>query len=130
MGRELAHQRITNSITKSTSYTYNFDGSLATLTYPSGRIITYTTDSAGRLSVAKDVANSVNYVTGTCANGVASNGACYAPIGALARPERSRRASCRRLSPALLSRRDYLLREKQRNGGRRERRATGRLKSV
>jgi RHS repeat-associated protein len=84
MGRELAHQRITNAITKSASYSYNFDGSLATLTYPSGRIITYTTDSAGRPSVAKDVANSVNYVTGTCANGVASNGVCYAPIGALA----------------------------------------------
>jgi uncharacterized protein RhaS with RHS repeats len=83
MGRELAHQRVTNSITKSTSYTYNFDGSLATLTYPSGRVITYTTDSAGRPSVAKDVANSVNYVTGTCANGIASNGTCYAPQGAV-----------------------------------------------
>jgi RHS repeat-associated protein len=84
MGRELAHQRVTNSITKSTSYTYNLDGSLATLTYPSGRTITYTPDSAGRPSVAKDVANSVNYVTGTCANGAAGNGACYAPSGALA----------------------------------------------
>jgi YD repeat-containing protein len=37
MGRELSEQRTTSGITKSTSYTYNPDGSMATLTYPTGR---------------------------------------------------------------------------------------------
>jgi RHS repeat-associated protein len=81
MGRALAAQRITNSITKSFNYTYNYDGSIATLAYPSGRMVTYTVDNAGRPSTAMDVANSINYVTGGC--GVSSGGACYAPQGAL-----------------------------------------------
>ena len=83
MGRELAEQRITNSITKNTGYTYNLDGSLATLVYPSGRTITYTTDSTQRPSEAQDVANGINYAMGSCANGANSNGTCYAPQGAL-----------------------------------------------
>ena len=82
MGRELAEQRITNSITKNTGYTYNLDGSLATLIYPSGRTITYTTDSTERPSEAQDVANGINYAMGSCPNGANSNGTCYAPQGA------------------------------------------------
>ena len=85
MGREWGEQRTTNSITKTTGYTYNFDGSLATLTYPSGLTITYTADSAERPSEAQDLTNSVNYVQGTCANGVGSSGVCYAPQGAVAK---------------------------------------------
>jgi YD repeat-containing protein len=74
MGRELTHQRVTNAITKNTSYTYNLDGSLATLVYPSGRTITYAYDAAARPVSALDTANSINYATaGT-----------YAPQGALA----------------------------------------------
>jgi len=83
MGRELAEQRITNSITKSTSYSYNLDGTLATLTYPSGRVITYTTDAVERPSEAVDVTNSVNYATGICSNRTNSNGVCYASQGAV-----------------------------------------------
>ncbi|HXX19881.1 MAG TPA: RHS repeat-associated core domain-containing protein [Candidatus Acidoferrum sp.] len=86
MGRELVEQRVTNSITKTTNYTYDLAGDLATLSYPSGRMITYTYDSAGRPSDAQDVANSVNYVVGACQNGASniSTGACYAPQGAIA----------------------------------------------
>jgi len=74
MGREWAEQRTTNSITKSTSYTYNLDGSLATLTYPSGRTITQAYSGGARPVSAIDSANSINYATlGT-----------YAPQGALA----------------------------------------------
>jgi RHS repeat-associated protein len=74
MGREWAEQRTTNSITKSTTYTYNLDGSLATLTYPSGRVIAYAYSGAARPVSAIDSANSINYATlGT-----------YAPQGALA----------------------------------------------
>lgn len=85
MGRELLEQRTTNSITKSTTYTYDLAGDLATLTYPSGRTITYTYDSAGRPSDAVDTANSINYAVGSCSNGATSptTGACYAPQGAL-----------------------------------------------
>ena len=41
-------------VSKSTSYSYNLDGSVKTLTYPSGRVVTYTPDSAGRLVSAVD----------------------------------------------------------------------------
>ncbi len=59
------------SVPKTLSYTYNLDGSLATLTYPSGRTITYAPSPIGRALSAKDVANSINYVTS----------ATYAPQG-------------------------------------------------
>jgi YD repeat-containing protein len=73
MGRELAEQRTCNSITKNTAYTYNLDGSLATLTYPSGRIITYAYSAAARPLSAIDTANSINYATS----------ALYSPAGGL-----------------------------------------------
>lgn len=62
-----------SAITKTISYTYNLDGSLATLVNPSGRTITYTPSAAGRTLSAVDTANSINYATG----------ALYSPAGAL-----------------------------------------------
>jgi YD repeat-containing protein len=76
-------QRTTNSVTKTTSNQNNFAGMLATLTDPSGRVVTYTLDGAGRTSKAADVPNSVSYMVGTCANGTDSLGACYTPPVAL-----------------------------------------------
>jgi RHS repeat-associated protein len=73
MGREVTEQRTTNGQTKSTSYTYNPDGSMATLTYPSGRTITYTPNAASQPVSAVDGTNGINYVTA----------AAYAPQGAL-----------------------------------------------
>jgi RHS repeat-associated protein len=75
MGRVLTDQRTTNSVTKSTVYTYApyVDGSLYTLQYPSGRTITYNTGAAERPLSASDTTNSIYYVTG----------AHYAPQGAL-----------------------------------------------
>jgi RHS repeat-associated protein len=64
MGRTLTDQRTTNSITKSSVYTYNYDGSPATLTYPSGRTITYTYDNAQRALTAEDTVNGIDYATG------------------------------------------------------------------
>ena len=69
---------------RTTGYTYDLNGDLATLTYPSGRMMTYVTDSAGRPSSAEDVANNIFYMQGTCANGITSLGVCYAPQGAIA----------------------------------------------
>ncbi|HEV3315945.1 MAG TPA: RHS repeat-associated core domain-containing protein, partial [Candidatus Angelobacter sp.] len=54
----------TKTITKTMSYAYNLDGSVATMTYPSGAVITYAPDSAGRTVSAIDKDNSINYVTG------------------------------------------------------------------
>jgi RHS repeat-associated protein len=52
-----------NQITKSLSYSYNLDGSLNSLTYPSGAIVTYTPDSAGRILSAVDSGHSISYAT-------------------------------------------------------------------
>lgn len=74
MGRMEADQRTTNGVTKTTTYTYNADGSLLTLTYPTGRAVTYAYDNAGRPQSGIDQANSINY----------AEAATYAPQGALA----------------------------------------------
>jgi len=81
VGRILKEQRIimgTSAVNKATQYSYFKDGELNKLTYPSGRIITYTPNSSGtnsdaRFASAADVGNSINYVTG----------ATYAPNGGL-----------------------------------------------
>jgi RHS repeat-associated protein len=75
MGRPLVEARTNTGppIKKlDVSYGYYKDGSLNTLTYPSGDLLTYTVGGAGRATGATDSAN--NYVTG----------ATYAPQGALA----------------------------------------------
>ncbi len=81
LGGVLIEQRTINgstSLTKTTTYTYNLDESVATITYPSGRMITYTPSASGgntasRPSSAVDVAHSISYVTQ----------ATYTPHGAL-----------------------------------------------
>jgi YD repeat-containing protein len=70
-------------VRKNTVYAYNLDHSLASLTYPSGRTINYTVDSAGRPSFAQDASTNVIYAQGTCANGTGTNGVCYSPAGAV-----------------------------------------------
>ena len=47
---------------KTSGYAYNLGGSMKSLTYPSGRVVNYTVDSAGRLLSAVD-ANGTNYVS-------------------------------------------------------------------
>jgi RHS repeat-associated protein len=51
------------AISKTVSYDYNLDGSLYKLHYPSGAVVTYTPDSAGRTVSAVD-GSGINYVTG------------------------------------------------------------------
>jgi RHS repeat-associated protein len=82
MGRVTTEKRLitgASAITNSVGYFYNLDGSMATLTYPSGRVVTYAPNSlggitAGRSVSAVDSANGINYVTN----------ATYAPQGAIA----------------------------------------------
>lgn len=83
MGREIAEQRTTGTVTRGMVYHYDPGGDLTTLVYPSGRIINYTYDSAGRPSVAQDGQSGTNYAYGSCVSGAGSNGACYAPHGAI-----------------------------------------------
>lgn len=74
MGRIIADQRkINGGMPKDFNYSYNLDGSIKTLGYPSGRTITYSPNSAGQPVSAVDVANNVNYAAL----------ALYAPQGAL-----------------------------------------------
>lgn len=63
LGRVTAEQRTIAGISKSMAYGYNLDNSLATVTYPSGAIVTYTPDAAGRVVSVTDAGNGINYVT-------------------------------------------------------------------
>jgi RHS repeat-associated protein len=51
------------AISKNLSYEYNLDGSLYKLHYPSGAVVTYAPDSAGRILSAIDSGSGINYVT-------------------------------------------------------------------
>jgi RHS repeat-associated protein len=73
IGRIVAEQRSIGGQTKSMSYEYNPDGSIKFLHYPSGAVVAYTADSAGRTVSAVDSGHNINYATG----------ATYAPSGAL-----------------------------------------------
>jgi RHS repeat-associated protein len=59
-------------VTKNEKYTYNLDGTLATILYPSGSVITYSYNAAGEPTAAADNAKGISYVSS----------ALYAPNGA------------------------------------------------
>jgi RHS repeat-associated protein len=61
-GRLTTETRPIAGVSKSTSFTYTLDSSVKTLTYPSGRVVTYTPDSARRLTSAVD-SNGTQYVS-------------------------------------------------------------------
>jgi RHS repeat-associated protein len=73
VGWKLTDARTTNAVTKSTIVQNNLVGSAATLTYPSGRVITYAFDAAARPISAIDSIGPINYATA----------ALFAPTGAL-----------------------------------------------
>src|SRR5438045_7442882 len=71
LGRLSSESRTINGVTKTMSYTYNLDGSVATMTYPSGAILTYTPNAAGRMLAVVDTTDNnhpINYVTGAAYN--------------------------------------------------------------
>jgi RHS repeat-associated protein len=63
LGRIASEQRTIAGIQKSLSYVYYLDNSVNALTYPSGAVVTYTADAAGRVLSAVDNGNNVQYVT-------------------------------------------------------------------
>jgi RHS repeat-associated protein len=67
LGRMVTETRPIAGVTKSISYTYQLGGGLKTLTYPSGRVVTYTPDTAGQLVSAVD-GNGTNYVSSATYN--------------------------------------------------------------
>ena len=73
MGRVPKEQQTIATVTKTMGYGYNYDGSLASLTYPSGRVVTYGVDSLGRPGLAVDQASNYSY----------AQSASYAAQGAL-----------------------------------------------
>src|SRR5579872_3979009 len=73
-GHIITEKRTISGATKTTSYSYNVDGSTASITYPSGRIIVYSYNNAQQTtSVVDTTSTPVNYITG----------ATYAPHGRL-----------------------------------------------
>src|SRR5207302_8456492 len=71
LGWMVTEGRTIAGVTKTMSYTYNLDSSVATMTYPGGDVIRYTPDSAGRVVSVVDTTNSanpINYVTGATYN--------------------------------------------------------------
>lgn len=64
MGRALTRQQTISGVTKSIGYTYNLDGSVATMTYPSGRVYTYAYNNAGEITSLVDSVHGINFFTG------------------------------------------------------------------
>jgi RHS repeat-associated protein len=73
-GHVLQEKKTVGTVTKSVMYGYNLDGSLASLTYPSGHSVSYTYGNAGRPLTATDASANINYVQGVT----------YAPHGKIA----------------------------------------------
>jgi RHS repeat-associated protein len=78
MGRVATHQRTTNSMTHTTTGTYNFAGDPITITYPSGRTITYAYNLGERPTSAIDTANSITYASNVH---YGAGGLCSAVLG-------------------------------------------------
>lgn len=100
LGRTLQEKRkIGTAAAQSVIYTYNLDGSIKTLKYPSTATVKYTPGAAGRMLAAQDIANSINYV----------QNAHYAPFGGLtsmsqgAAPITTTNAYNNRLQPITIS---------------------------
>lgn len=104
MDRIITESRKVSTTTRTISYGYNLAGSLASLTYPTGRKVTYAyapsgSNSAGRAVSAIDSTGPINYVSA----------AHYAPPGALtsmtmgSNPITVTNAYNERLQPVLLS---------------------------
>ena len=74
MGRVTGESRTIGGIQKTISTSYNRDGSVGTLTYPSGAVLNYTIDTTGRVVSLHDDTNNIQYAY--CAS--------YAPPGELA----------------------------------------------
>jgi RHS repeat-associated protein len=78
-GQALSSMQTTGGTPYSFSYAYNLDGGMSSTTFPSGRVLTYGFDGAGRVDAVSGVLNSntTNYIN-------TSTPISYAPQGAIA----------------------------------------------
>ena len=76
IGYVLTEERTINGQTKTVNYTDYLDGTVAAITYPGGRTVTYTEGNAQRMTQAVDSTNNINY-----AMAPASPTVMYAPQG-------------------------------------------------
>jgi YD repeat-containing protein len=74
VGHIITERRTNGTVTDNTSYTYNVDGSNASITYPSGRVVNYSYNNSQQAISVVDATGATNYITS----------ATYAPHGALA----------------------------------------------
>jgi RHS repeat-associated protein len=79
MGRMISESRTILGVNKTISVTYNYDGSLASVRYPSGHVVNYTPGGAGRVRSVYDSTRSYPFAAGANGGGYAS----YTPSGAL-----------------------------------------------
>lgn len=63
MGRVTKQEKTIAGVTKTLSYSYNYDGSLASMTYPDSRAVNYTYSNAQRPLSAIDPSGPINYAT-------------------------------------------------------------------
>jgi YD repeat-containing protein len=61
VGSVIAEERTIATQTKTMAYSYNLDGTIASVTYPSGRVVNYATSGAERALSATDAANGFQY---------------------------------------------------------------------
>lgn len=73
----------TTNITKTSTYYVDLAGNITSVTYPTGRVVNYSYDSADRPSTASDGASGITYATDfqSPPAGCLANAACYTPQG-------------------------------------------------
>ena len=79
-GRIVTERRTIGTVTKTISYTYNGDGSLSSVTYPSGRKVNYGVGNAERAQSATDAAGTQYAVTASYAAAGALSAVIYGKI--------------------------------------------------
>ncbi|MEW6643057.1 MAG: RHS repeat-associated core domain-containing protein [Pseudomonadota bacterium] len=77
LGQVVQEQKTTGSVVYTIGYAYDLDGNVAQITYPSGRIVSYSRDADGR------IAGVTTKQTSTSAVVTLASGAAYAPFGPL-----------------------------------------------
>jgi len=78
------NERTTSGISKTTTYILDYAGNTTQATYPTGRVVNYTFDSANRPSTVQDGSNGITYASGfqTSPGGTCIvNVTCYTPQG-------------------------------------------------
>jgi len=84
MGRVLLNEQYTPATGyRPVNYTYDLAGNATSITYPSGRIVNYSYDSASRPKTAADGSNGITYATDfqSVPTGCLTGAVCYTPQG-------------------------------------------------